>query len=262
MALSELNQWPGLDRQYVTSIPLSTWRLFTAVSLSVAPLLAGLLCWLLVGLAASLYPEAWQLLRGCARRVWRRDAVVCMVLALAAGAGLDKLAALFASRFHAFAPVDTEVFPELFNAALPGAGFFLHALWWIIVFISGLGLAIYIVRFGWTKRAWWLWAGILLALVGLGPASAHSVREFFAGWVMSFVPLAVAVAIVFWFFRNNLLAYLGAAFCLEVAQPLVSLLSQQAAFYRSNGLLLAVLAFLFLVWLLLVGGESEARSQP
>ena len=79
---------------------------------------------------------------------------------------------------------------------------------------------------------------------------------------MSFVPLAVAVAIVFWFFRNNLLAYLAAAFCLQVAQPLVSLLSQQAAFYRSNGLLLAVLAFFFLVWLLLVGRESEARSQP
>jgi hypothetical protein len=262
MILSELNQWPGLDRQYVTSIPLSTWRLYIAVSLVVVPLLAGLLCWLLAGLAASLYPEAWQLLRGCARRVWRRDAAVCIVLVLAAGAGLNKLAALFASRFHAFAPVGTEVFPEMFNAALPGAGFFLHSLWWIVVFISGLGLAIYIIRFGWTKRAWWLWAGILLGLVGLGPAGAHSVREFFAGWVMSFVPLAIGAAIVFWFFRNNLLAYLGAAFCLQVAQPLVSLLSQQAAFYRSNGLLLAVLAFLFLVWLLLVGRESEARSEP
>jgi hypothetical protein len=260
--LSELNQWPGLDRQYVTSIPLSTWRLFMAVGLVVVPLLAGLLCWLLVGLAASLYPEAWQLLRGSARRVWRRDAVVCMVLVLAAGAALNKLGALFASRFHVFAPVDIEGFPELFNAALPGAGFFLRALELSVVFVCGLGLAIYIIRFGWIKRTWWLWAGILLGLVGMGPAGAHSVREFLAGWVMSFVPLAVAVAIFFWFFRNNLLAYLSAAFCLQVAQPLVSLLSQQAAFYRYNGLLLAVLAFLLLVWLLLVGGQSEARSEP
>jgi hypothetical protein len=262
LILSELNQWPGLDRQYMTSIPLATWRLYIAVSLVVFPLLAGLGCWLLAGLAASLYPEAWQLLRGCARRVWRRDAAVCMVLVVAADAGLNKLAALFASRFPAFAPVGTEVFSGMFNAVLPGAGFFLSALEWSGVFIGGLGLAIYIIRFGWTKRAWWLWAGILLALVGLGPAGAHSVREFFAGWVMSFVPLALGAAIVFWFFRNNLLAYLGAAFCLQVAQPLVSLLSQQAAFYRSNGLLLAVLVFLFLVWLLLVGGKSEARSEP
>ena len=186
---------------------------------------------------------------------------MCIVLVLAAGAGLNKLGALFASRFHAFAPVDIEVFPDLFNAALPGAGFFLRALEWSIVFICGLGLAIYIIRLGWIKRAWWLWAGILLVLVGLGPASAHSVREFFAGWVMSFVPLAVAVAIVFWFFRNNLLAYLGAAFCLEVAQPLVSLFSQHAAFYRSNGLLLAVLALLFLAWLLLAGAESRGSER-
>jgi membrane protease YdiL (CAAX protease family) len=262
MILAELNQLPPLDRQYDTSIPLATWRLFMAVILVVRPLLAGLLCWLLAGLAASLYPEAWQLMRGCARRVWRRDAVVCIVLVLAAEAGLSKLAALFASRFHAFAPVAIGVFPDLFNAALPGAGFFLRALGGSIVFICGLGLAIYIIRLGWTKRAWWLWAGILLALVGMGPASGHSVREFFAGWVMSFVPLAAAVAIVFWFFRNNLLAYLGAAFCQQVAEPLVSLLSQQATLYRSNGFLLALLAFLFLGWLLLVGGESEARSEP
>jgi membrane protease YdiL (CAAX protease family) len=260
--LTELNQWPGLDRQYMTSIPLSTWRLYVAVSLVVLPLLAGLLCWLLVGLAASLYPEAWQVLRASARRVWRRDAAVCMALGLAADAGLSKLAELFASRFHAFAPVSTEVFPETFNSALPGAGFFLHALWWIIVFVSSLGVAIYVIRFGWAKRAWWLWAGIILALVGLGPAGAHSLREFFAGWTTTFVPLAVGAAIVFWFFRNNLLAYLGIAFCLQVAQPLVSSLSQQAAFYRSNGLLLAVLSFLFLAWLLFAGGESEAQSQP
>jgi hypothetical protein len=246
----------------VTSIPLSIWRLYIAVSVAVVPLLAGLLCWLLVGLAVSLYPEAWQLLRGSSRRVWRRDAAVSIALVLAAGAGLNKLAALFASRFHVFAPVDIGIFPDMFNAALPGAGFFLRALMESVVFIGGLGLAIYVIRLGWTKGAWWLWVGILLGLVGLGPAGAHSVREFFAGWVMSFVPLAIAVAIVFWFFGNNLLAYLGAVFCLLVAEPLVSLLSQQAAFYRSNGLLLAVLVFLFLVWLLLVGGGSEARSEP
>jgi hypothetical protein len=262
MVLSELNQWSGLDRQYVTSLPLSTWRLFEAVSLVVVPFLAGLLCWLLVGLAASLYAEAWQLLRSSARRLWRRDAAVCIVLVLATRAGLAKLGALFASRFHAFAPVDIETFPDLFNAALPGAGFFLRALAWSVVFICGLGVAIYVIRLGWMKRAWWLWVGILLGLAGLGPAGAHSVREFFAGWVTSFVPLAVVAAIVFWFFRNNLLAYLGAAFCLQVAVPLVWLLSQQAAFYRSNGLMLAVLAFLFLVWLLLVGREGEVRNEP
>jgi hypothetical protein len=262
LILSELNQWPVLDRQYLTSIPLSTWRLYEVVSLVVVPLLAGLLCWLLAGLAASLYPQVWNLLRSSARRLWWRDAAVCLVLVLAAGAALNKLGELFASRFHAFTPVDTEVFSGTFNAAFPGAGFFLRALVWSVVYLSGLGVAIYVIRLGWTKRAWWLWAAIVLGLVGLGPASAHSLREFFAGWVMNFVPLAAGAAIVFWFFRNNLLAYLGAAFCLQVVEPLLSLLSQQVAFYRSNGLLLALLAFLFLGWLFFVGREGEVRSEP
>jgi hypothetical protein len=246
----------------MTSIPLSTWRLYEVVSLLVVPLLAGLLCWLLVGLAASLYPEAWNLLQGSARRLWRRDAVVCMLLVLAGRAGLSKLAALFASRFHTFAPVDIGVFSGMLNAAFPGAGFFLGAVGWSVVYLSGLGVAIYVLRLGWRKRAWWLWAGVLLGLVALGPAEAHSLREFFAGWAMNFVPLAVGAAVLFWFFRDNLLAYLAAAFCLQVAPPLLSLLSQPAAFYRSNGLLLAVLAFLFLAWLFLAGREGEVRSAP
>jgi hypothetical protein len=260
--LAELNQLPSLDRQYVTSLPLSTWRLFEVVSLNVVPLLAGLVCWLLVGLAASLYPEAWQLLRSSARRLWRRDALVCIVLVLAIRAGLDKLGELFASRFHAFAPVGTEVFSPMFNAAFPGAGFFLSALAWSLVYVSGLGVVIYVIQFGWTKRAWWLWVGLLFVLVGLGPAGVHSLREFFAGWAMNFVPLTVGAAIVFWFFRDNLLAYLGAAFCLEVAQPLLSLFSQHASVYRSNGLLLAVLAFVVLAWSFVVGREGEIRSEP
>jgi hypothetical protein len=259
--LAEVNQWPALERQYVTSIPLSTWRLYVVVSVVVVPLLAALLCWLLAGLAASLYPAAWNLWRGASRRVWRRDAAVCIALVLAAGVGLNKLGALFAGHFHAIAPANVEVFPDMFNAALPGAAFFLRALEMSIVGICGLGLTIYVIRLGWVKRAWWLWAGILLSLIGLGPASAHSMREFWAGWVMSFVPLAVAVAIVVLFFRDNLLAYFGAVFCVEVAQPLASLFSQHATYYRANGLLLAVLAFLFLAWLLFPSANAEGRSE-
>jgi len=260
--LTELNQWSGLDRQYTTSLPFATWRLFEVVSLVVVPLLAGLLCWLLVGLAASLYPQAWLLLKDSARRLWRRDAAVCIVLALAVELGLDKLGALFVSHFHAFAPVASDVVSGTFNAAIPGAGVFLHALGFSIVDICGLGLVIYVFRFGWSRHAWWLWAGILLVLVGLGPAGAHSVREYFAGWIMSFVPLAVGAAIVFWFLRDNLLAYWGAAFCLEVAQPLLSLLSPQSGVYRWNGLLLGLLAFLFLAGLFLAGKAGEVPGEP
>jgi len=258
MAVSELTEWSQLDRQYATTLPLATWRLFEVVSMVVLPLLAGLLCWLSVGLAASLYPEAWQLLRGSARRLWRRDAAVCIVLALATRIGLAKLAAVFAGRFHALAPVDTDLFPEIFNASYPGLNSFLGALEWSVFYLCGLGVAFYVIRLGWRKREWWLWAGIALLLVRLGPAGAHSFPEFFASWVTSFIPLGAAVAIVFWFFRDNILAYFGAIFCLQVAQPLISLFSQPVGFYRWNGLLLAGLAVLALGWMFLGGREGEA----
>jgi hypothetical protein len=262
MAVSELTQWSQLDRQYQTTLPFATWRLFEVVSMVVLPLLGGLLCWVVVGLAASLYPEAWQILRGSARRLWRRDAAVCIVLALAARAGLAKLAAVFASRFHALASVDTDLFPEIFNASYPGLNSFLGALEWSVFLLCGLGVMFYVIRLGWRKRQWWLWAGIVLLLVRLGPAGAHSTPEFFASWVMSFIPLVVAVAMVLWFFRDNILAYLGVIFCLQVAQPLISLFSQPVSFYRWNGLLLAGLAIVVLAWMFLGGREGEVRSEP
>ena len=95
----------------------------------------------------------------------------------------------------------------------------------------------------------------------MGPADAHFLREFYAGWVMEFVPLAAGAAIIYWFFRDNLLAYLGAIFCLQIAPPLISLLSQQARIYRSSGLLLAVITFLVLAWMFLGGREGEVRSE-
>jgi len=56
------------------------------------------------------------------------------------------------------------------------------------------------------------------------------------------------------------LAYLGAAFCLPLARPVVELLLQPADFFRWNGLLLAFLALVFVGWML--SGGREASSAP
>ena len=86
--LGALNNLPLAYRSYDTSMPLTVWKLLIAVSVIVVPIVEGLLAWLLIGSAASLYPDAWKLFSGAARRVWRRDALVALVLSLAAGAGI------------------------------------------------------------------------------------------------------------------------------------------------------------------------------
>ena len=257
IALGELNQLVKLYRAYSTSQPLSTFWIFNLAGLLVLPLLGGLAAWLLTGLATSLYPDAWRLLRGCARRRWRRDAAIAIVVSLAGAVALSRLTALVAERFHSYAPVQVDLVPDMFDASWPGVGFLLRGV------LSGLSVPamaavlIYLLRVGWARRAWWLWLGGLLLLVSLGPSFAHSLPEFFVGWGLSLLSLMGTVGLVALFFRNNILAYVGAAFCLPLAQPLVELLCQPAAFFRWNGLILGVLMLAVLAWLLPSGKLAE-----
>ncbi len=267
-ALSELNQLSVLDRQYETSISLTAFWLRLGVGLVIVPLLGGLLGWLVVGLATSLYPDAWRVFRSAARRLWRRDAAVAMIVSLAAVAAIARLDDLLASHFHAHAPVRIDLLPDFFDSAWPGAGFFLRGLVSSVfalphsVFSAPLAaLAIYAVRLGVTRRAWWFWMGGLLLFINLGPSEAHSVPEFLLGWAMGFVALAATVGIISAFFRDNVLAYLATAFCLPLADPIVELLSQPAAFFRWNGLLLAGLAAITLGWLLLPGSHVSESAE-
>ena len=260
MVLMELTSIPLLYQRYPSSISLSNFWIMLGVSLAVSPLLMGLLAWLVVALATSLYPDAWMIFKGAARRTWRRDAVIALILGVAAAAGISQLNAAISDRFHTFAPVSIEIFPSLMDTSWPGIAFLLHTLIFTVLYASLLGILIYLVRSGWSRRAWWIWPIVLLAVVGLGPAGAHSVREYAAGWFMGLLPLAAAVVVVVWFFRSNILAYVGAIFCLQVAAPLVQLLSQPSTFFRWNGASLLILSLVVLAWMLVAGGMASPEG--
>ncbi len=254
-----LNSLPLINLRYDTSMPLTIWRLVVGVSLTVLPLLEGLFVWLLVGCAAALYPDVWKIFRAPARRVWRRDAVVALVLSLAAGAGLSQFDAILTRVFHAYAPIKDELFSVTFSTLWPSAGLFLSSLTRTLIYATVLGLTIYIVRASWKLRAWWLWPALALVLVALGPPRAHSLAAYGVGWAMAFVPLAVAALLIGFFFRNNILAYLLAIFGSQVAAGLMDLFSQHNRFYLQNGVALALLAGLVLAWALWPADE-KAKS--
>jgi membrane protease YdiL (CAAX protease family) len=262
MVLGELNGVPLIYQGYDTSISLSNFWISVGVSLAVVPLLLGLMGWLNVALAASLYPDAWELFRNKARRVWRRDAVVAMVLGVATAVGISQLVALISNRFHTFVPVPISMFSTRMETSSPGLGVLVHALVYTVLGAAGIAIVIYLACSGWRRKAWWIWPLGLLFLVSLGPSGAHSVREYVAGWVMGFLPTAAAVAIVAWFFRSNILAYVVAIFCLQVSGPLVELLSQPAMFFRWNGVLLLVLSLLVLAWMFAVGNRASLPEGP
>jgi membrane protease YdiL (CAAX protease family) len=252
---------PAMDRVYPTSISLSAYHLMMAIELIIVPLLAGLLVWPLVGLAASLYPDAWRILRASARRMWSLDAAMAVALTIAVAAAIHQLSALLTVRLHAYAPVSIELVPGGLDSLVPGAGAWLGALLGGILIPAGAAVLIWIVRRGWSARSWWLWAGALPVIVRLGPSEAHSLPQFATGWAMSALPALAILALVAFIFRDNIAAYVGTVFAVEVTDPLVSLISQPVAFYRWQGALLAVLSAAFLWWLLAPGGKTQAQTE-
>ena len=254
--LGTLNSLPLIYRSYDTSMPMTVWKLQVAVSVIVVPILEGLLAWLLIGSVAGLYPDAWKVFSAAARRVWRRDALAALVLSLAAVAGLARVEALLTSALHAYAPINDELFPMTFSTHWPAAGFFLSHLTRTLLYAALAGFAISIVRTGWKRRAWWLWVGLALVLVSLGPTHAHSLAEFGAGWVMDLLPLLVAALVVGFFLRDNILAYVMVLFSVQAAEALIDLFSQPSMFFLHNGVALALLAGAVLAWMLWTPAKS------
>jgi membrane protease YdiL (CAAX protease family) len=248
--LAILNQLTLIDRNYDTSISLSNFHLQVAMSFIFLGLAFGVATWFVVALATSLYPPAWQLLQASSRAVWRRDAAIALAVSLAVGAGLSRVLDLLGARFRAELSPGYPGFGQSFDARSPAFGVLLHTLIYGLLGAAVLAIAIYAIRLGWRRRAWWFWAEGILFLIALGPSGAHSLADYGAGWLMRFIPLAAAVVIFILFFRNNPLAYLTAAFASAAAPAVLDLLSQPPAFYRWNGALLCVFLAIVLLWLL------------
>lgn len=251
LALAELNGIPLLGRSYSTSISLSNFRLLIGAGYAALALIGGSLIWLLLALVTSLYPQSWGLFQSASRRRWRRDAAIAVAVTLAVGAGVDKLITRYADHFHRWVPIAYPAAPADWASYLPGLGAYFRAVVGAAVAAAVLGAVIYGVAVGWRRRAWWFWIGSVLLLIALVPPGAHETAAFALGWLMRFLPLLASVIVLIVFFRDNVLAYVAAAFFFAAAGPAARLLASPVLFFRLNGVLLAALTAITLIWLLL-----------
>jgi membrane protease YdiL (CAAX protease family) len=260
--LSELNALPSVERSYSTSIPLATFWLQTGIGLAVVPLLTGLAAWMLVALAFSLFPESQRLLRRASTSAWRRDAAVAVVVSLAATAGLDKLGAVWASLLPSYFLPAIDLAPGSLDAWSPALASLFSAVPAAVLTTAIIAVVVAIFRSGW-RRAWWLWVALLLLAISLGPANAHSVREFVVIWAWKVTSFVLPVWIAITFFRDNALAYLAAIFSMLVAKPTMALLTQATKIYQWDGLSLGFLSFVILGYLLLPDRSARlGQSSP
>ena len=151
--------------------------------------------------------------------------------------------------------------PATFSTQWPAAGFFLSSLTRTLLYAAVVGLAIFIIRAGWKLRAWWLWVGLALVLVSLGPTHAHSLAAFGVGWVMSLLPLLVAAVVVGFFLRDNILAYVMVLFCTQVAEPLMDLFAQPNHIFPAKRCGARSPRGAVLVWMLLVFRAVELGTR-
>lgn len=254
--LVELNGIPLLGRSYSTSISLSNFRLLVVAGYAALALIGGSLVWLLFALATTLYPESWEVFRPASRRLWRRDAAMAVAVTLALGAGMGKLLSLYADHFHRYISMGYPGSPAGWSSYLPGVGEFLRAAVIAAVGAAALGSLIYGAMLGWRRRAWWFWTGCALFLIALIPFGSHRPEAFALEWLMRFIPIVASVTILVVFYRDNVLAYIAAAFCAAAIPAAVRLLSSPVYFYRLNGVLLAVLIAITLLWMFVPGKAS------
>jgi membrane protease YdiL (CAAX protease family) len=257
---SEINALDLIKRNYPSSLPMGTFNLFIAVGYLIVFLAIGLGAWLASALEVGLYPISWGVFRPAARRLWARDAAVAVVVSVARAAGIDNLATAFFDHYHAYAPTGGSVVESALALYVPGLEFYLGALSGAFFSALALAILIYLIIFGWKTRSWWLWVGVALLIAGLGPGDAHSLGEFLAGWVAGMLQLAAAVAIVAFFLRDNVSAYIAVAFSMSLLHPAIALLRDPVPFYRWNGIGLVALAIVFLAWLLWPHGPSAAEA--
>ena len=261
LVISELNSLVMVRENYPTSMSLGIFNLFIVIGYVLVPLAIGLFAWVLAALVVGLYPDAWRIFNARDRRVWARDAAVALLVALAVGAGISNLGALFFDHFHAYAPPVADIVNGSFAESLPALGLILPSFYLYTLFsLAGLALAIRLAVIGWRQRAWWLWLAIVLLVLARGPATAHSLRQFLIPWVPGVIGLIAAWGIIALFFRKNIAAYIVVAFTLPLVEPLISLLRDPAPFYRWNGVFLAVLIAVVLIVVLLPKTKSAGAT--
>jgi len=186
---------------------------------------------------------------------------VAVILTLTITLAFRKLSAILTSVLPTYFPPRIDLFPSHLDTWSPAVAFLFSALLESVLLMAGLAVVIAVFQSGWSRRAWWVWAALLLLLIALGPAHAHSVREFLAVWIYEAISFAVFIWVIDTFFRDNALAYLAAIFGMLVACPSMELLSQAARVYQWNGLLLGGLSLIVLAWLLLPDRSAAALGR-
>lgn len=190
-------------------------------------------------------------------RLQLRDAVPLSVLAVAGGLALDRLGGVLAAAFPAGAPSPFPEIPDVGSWA-PALGGLLGAVGRGLVLPLAAGVLVY-----YAVRVLRRPPLVILVLLAIGAATAgadaHRPAEFtydLAGFALTAALLAAAV---YWFFRDNIAAYILTGFLFAAVEDGLGLLEQSA--YAAHGWVLLGLGAALLAGLWMLSDGSPPRGE-
>ncbi|MFC1525190.1 lysostaphin resistance A-like protein [Candidatus Latescibacterota bacterium] len=245
-----VNDLPVLFGDYRTDTTTTVFLVSQLVKYSLLAMVSVAMGALLVALASGLFPQSLDRLRARARAPMLRDAILVAVLVWIGGSAIDRLRLLLADWLAPHINAPTPSFASGATGYLPwldglsaavGAGIFLP---------FGAAVAVY-----YATRVLRTPTRAVLALLVLGVATcgsaADTAGQFYVALALYLFDTGLTVAVVGWYLRDNIAAYVLVGFlprALDIAQ---NLLSQEATLYRWNGAFLtaAAVVIVVLLWL-------------
>lgn len=236
-----LNDLPTFWDSYETAHTTTVYVLTRAIGVVLLFLLGGSMAGLAVALAIGLYPSVAAQAQPATRLPLVRDALAVSAMVWVLGEAMERLSLVQAHWFPAYAsPPGAPVLPGM-DSLLPfwtGLSAALGAA--VLLPVGAAIVAYYAVRV--VGRTSLVVVAVLILGVSIAGSGAHSAGEFYLSLVTFVVQAGLFAAILGLYLRDNLLAYVLAAFVPGALGAALDLLAQPSTFYEANGAVLAVLA--------------------
>jgi len=248
--LGNLNELPSLYSQYPTSIPLQIFRMSLIIGTAIGVIATFILAGISLGIITSFYPDSLKVFKKENRRKTAGDALICAFLSLGAFLGISQLMQILNARFPDLAVLKGLPVPVYIQTSLPFVSYLSDTILHPVFAAAIVGALIYYLK-NHLRKTWHYLLAIPLALLAFVSGDAKTTAEFLFNLALLIIWVIPAFILIKWFFRSNFLAYILSPFLILAVRSSQELLSQRAGLYQTNGMILAVICAIPLVWLLI-----------
>ncbi|NIA30208.1 MAG: CPBP family intramembrane metalloprotease, partial [Actinobacteria bacterium] len=236
-----------MQRNYSTSIDMSLFTMTSLIGILISAIAVAAALGISLGLVSALYPQSLQTLSRSFRKLFSRDAVLISIIAALGFAGILRLNSVLLAHFSKAGLINSLPIPVAVDSLLPFFTVFKNVVLVSILFPAMLGTIIFVLQDVFKKPLWIMLIGIA-GVLSFIPADAHTMAETLLAGIQVTLLLAWIVVVVISFAKKNFLAYMLMPVVFIAISSAAELVKQGNRFLFFNGILLIVVAVIFILW--------------